>query len=402
MKQLTDLKIKQIEKPGRYTDPRTTGLHLWVTPALRKYWIYRFTHGGKRQGISLGPYPLVGLKEARERAQRAIVDLLNQRHPRVVEVVNVSPLIVQSRTFRDFALEWVANNSSQWRNQKHTSQWLYTLKNFAFPIVGEKSLTSLTTNDVLQVLEPIWHTKTETASRLRGRMERILAAARVRGLINSNPALWKGHLDAVLPSPGGIRRTKGVRHHRALHYADIPDFMRELRDMEGASALALEFTVLTACRTNEVLGGLKTEISGDVWEIPATRMKSGRNHRVPLGYRAMELLSICTAMNKSSLFLFSNGSKKLSNMAMSAVLRRMGINCTVHGFRSSFRDWVAECTDWNSETAEMALAHTIRNKVEAAYRRGDLLDRRRKLLGDWEAYCQSSNVARDNKLSLRG
>jgi integrase len=332
-------------------------------------------------------------------AQRAAVRLMDQEHPRNEKPTLPSSVHSKPINFQDFATDWISTNALQWKNQKHTAQWTYTLQHFAFPKIGGKPLNTLDTNDILSVLEPIWHSKTETASRLRGRMERILAAAKVKGLADSNPALWKGHLDAVLPSPGAIKRAKGVRHHRALHYLDIPEFMKNLREMNGVGALALEFTILTACRTNEVLGAIRSEISGDIWTVPAARMKSGRDHRVPIGTRLSELLRISMNTNDDSQYLFANGKGKLSNMAMSTVLRRMNIDCTVHGFRSTFRDWVSECTGWSAETAEMALAHTIKNKVEAAYRRGDLLEQRRRLLIDWERYCGHGGDTRQDQPS---
>jgi integrase len=273
------------------------------------------------------------------------------------------------------------------------NQWVKTLDTYAYPVIGSKPLDEIDTDDILKILTPIWVDKTETASRLRGRIEWILAAATTRKLrTGMNPALWRGHLQTILPAPGKIM---DVEHHRALPYRALPEFMTKLREIDNVSALALEFTILNASRTGEVIGGLRSELDGEVWTIPANRMKARKEHRVPLCTRSMELLAIARAMDEDSLYLFSRNGKPLSNMAMGMMLRRMKVDVTVHGFRSTFRDWASEETLHSPEVAEMALAHAIRNKVESAYRRGDLLERRRLLMEDWANYCFSeftSNV----------
>jgi integrase len=249
------------------------------------------------------------------------------------------------------------------------------------------ALDEIDTDDILKILTPIWKSKTETASRLRGRLEWILAAACTRKLRDGmNPALWRGHLQTILPAP---KKMMEVRHHPALAYRALPEFLIRLRNTEGVAALALEFAILNASRTGEVLGGLRSEVNGDIWTISANRMKARKEHRVPLTSRALEILAIAKAMDEGSQYLFSRNGKPLSNMAMPMLLRRLNKSVTVHGFRSTFRDWVSEETEHSPEVAEMALAHTIKNKVEAAYRRRDLLDRRRNLMQDWLDFCNS-------------
>jgi integrase len=245
------------------------------------------------------------------------------------------------------------------------------------------SLDVIDTQQIMEILSPIWHSKAETASRLRGRIEKILSAAITRKLrTGANPAIWRGHLENLLPT-----QRASDKHHEALPYREIPEFISKLRGAEGVSALALEFAILNASRTGEVLMGLRSEVEGNVWNIPGNRMKAGRMHQVPLCERSLDLLLVSKSFDPNSQYLFSRNGKPLSNMALLMMARRMKVGLTVHGFRSSFRDWVSEETDHSPEVAEMALAHTIGNKVEAAYRRRNLLERRRKLMTDWESYC---------------
>jgi len=383
--------LLRLSNPGRYTDLSVKGLHLWVKPCLKKYWIYRYTLAGKRHNISLGGFPSVSIKDARIKAQKALVGLAEGADPRRTRRVAVKALgPVSTPTFEEFATAWIDNNQSAWTNDKHAHQWRYTLRDFAFPILGKKQLHEIDETDVLKVLQPIWHSKTETASRLRGRLERIFSAARVQKLRDGiNPATWKGHLDAVLPSPKLVKRQSGEKHHKALPYRQIPQFMANLREQGGIAALALEFLILNANRTSEVLLAKWSEVDGDLWIIPGSRMKAKKEHRVPLCRRSLEILSVAKSFSLANSYIFSSRDKPLSNMSMPAVLKRMNVDATVHGFRSVFRDWVAEETDHSHEVAEMALAHTIANRVEAAYRRGDLLERRRKLMENWQDYCES-------------
>ena len=382
----TDPYVKNLTKPGRYTDATTHGLNLNIKSNGRKYWVFRYLYAEKRLDLALGVYPDISLKEARKRAAQARSSVLQGQRPVATWKAAAIPETSTTPLFKSFATECIATKKSEWSNPKHTDQWTNTIQKYANPIIGNLPLDLIDTDHILRVLTPIWHTKTETASRVRGRIEWILASATTRRLRSGfNPATWRGHLETILPKPSKIAT---VTHHSALPYAEIPDFMMRLREMEGVAALALEFLILNVNRTGEVLGAFRSEVAADgLWIIPASRMKAGKVHRVPLGQRSLDILTVARSLDPSSKYLFSKEGKPLSSMAMSMLLRRMKADVTVHGFRSSFRDWVAEETDHSPEVAEMALAHTIRNQVEAAYRRGDLLLRRKALMGDWQTYC---------------
>lgn len=386
----TDAFIKNLTLTGRHTDSSTKGLNIQVKPNGGKYWTFRYLLQGKRTDLSLGTYPSVGLKAARARATDARAQLNRGEQPKAgwkaQPAVRGKPVESSKVLFKDYAVECIAAKRSEWRNNKHAEQWLSTIVMYANPVIGDKPISEVDMDDILEILNPIWHSKTVTATRLRGRLEWVLASATVRKLRTGvNPATWKGLLETILPKPGKI---KDERHHAALSYLHLPAFVRQLHEMEGVAALALEFLVLNANRTGEVIGARRDEVSETgMWTIPGHRMKIGKDHRVPLGGRSLELLQIAWSLDPDSEYLFSNRRKPLSNMAMSMLLRRMGHEVTVHGFRSCFRDWVAEETNHSSEVAEKALAHAITNKVEAAYRRGDLLEPRRRLMIDWESYC---------------
>ena len=379
-----------LKKHGRYTDSLIKGLQLLYKPSETKYWLLRFAFNGKRHELGIGPFPEISPKEARQIAQEARTLIAKGENPlmsKFAQKAKIKALERKKITFRDFALTCVADKQSEWSSDKHTAQWTYSLETFAFPVIGEMALDEIDTDDILRILTPIWKSKTETASRLRGRLEWILAAACTRKLRDGmNPALWRGHLQTILPAP---KKMMEVRHHSALPYRALPQFLALLRNIDTVAALALEFTILNASRTGEVLGGLRSEIDGDIWTISANRMKARKEHRVPLTGRSLEILEIAKGMDGNSMYLFSRNSKPLSNMAMLMLLRRLNSNITVHGFRSTFRDWVSEETSHSPEVAEMALAHTIKNKVEAAYRRKDLLERRRSLMQDWLDFCNS-------------
>lgn len=381
--------VTNIKNPGRYTDALVRGLHIWVKPNLRKYWIFRFSHAGKQHNISLGTFPALGIADARLKAQRERERLESGVNPaeqrKLARIPRQNRPNLAKTCFRDFALNFVESKRPEWTNQKHGDQWIYTLEEFAFPVIGDKNLNEIETEDILAILEPIWITKTETAARLRGRLELILAAATTRKLrTGMNPAIWRSHLDTILSAPNKLKKGE---HHKALSYEQLPAFITRLRQIDKIGAVALEFLILNASRTGEVIGGLRDEINSDIWIIPATRMKAKKEHRVPLCKRSLELLDIANAMDPNSKYLFSRNGKPLSNMAMPMMLRRLNVDATVHGFRSTFRDWVSEETDFSPEVAEMALAHTISNKVERAYRRKDLLARRRVLMNAWSSYC---------------
>lgn len=384
---LTDIVLKNLTKPGRYTDDQTKGLHLWVKSKGRRYWIVRYTLEGRRYGLSVGAYPEVSLRQAREKAMDVRNAIIKGINP-VVERKNAknAPKPAPAVLFKEFALAHIERMRPQWRNAKHGDQWVSTVKTYAFPVIGELPLDQIDTEHILSILMPIWKEKSETASRLRGRIEKILTAAIVQKHRPAfNPAAWSGHLEALLP-----QSRESDKHHAALPYSDIPAFVTSLRESNGISALALEFCILNASRTGEVIEMKWSEVSGDVLKIPGNRMKAGREHQVPLCQRSLEILSIAASLDPGSEFVFSRNGKPLSNMAMLNLAKRLNPSITVHGFRSCFRDWVSEETDLSPELAEMQLAHAIENRVERAYRRGNLLEKRRKMMEHWAAYCLES------------
>lgn len=395
MQALTEIKIKNEKIPGRYSD-YIKGLHLYVRNAHSKYWILRFSYLGKRKDLSLGAYPFLSLKDARIKAMDAkklIDEGINPISQKKELIRSKQEQQKKEVLFKDFALQCVTEKSGEWRNLKHRDQWINTLTQYAFPYIGNKTLNEISTIDLLNILKPIWHTKTHTAMRLRGRIEWILGSASVQGLREgNNPALWRLHLGNTLPSPGKIAKTI---HHAALPYEQISDFVCKLRGMDCLSALALEFTILTAARTNETLAAKKEEIKDGLWIIPAHKMKANKEQRVPLVERALEILKISESMDRDSEYLFSRNGKRLSNMAMLKLVKNMGFKITVHGFRSTFRTWSEEETNYADSLAKKALAHTIKDKIDEAYNRGDLLKKRLNLMEDWAKFCNNyyeSNV----------
>jgi integrase len=383
---MTDKSFSSKTKPGRYTDDNTKGLHLWIKPSDQKYWIFRYTFNGKRKGLSLGAYPEITLKMARQRAVEARNMINKGVCPSTAKTASKTVVKeVEAPIFETFALDYIETMRPKWKNPKHASQWVATIKTYAFPVIGHIQLHQIDTPQVLDILQPIWLTKSVTAKRLRGRLEKILGAALTRKhRTGQNPAAWRGHLENLLP----IHKPSN-KHHEALPYKELPQFIKSLRQADCLSALAMEFTILNASRTGEVLYAKRCEIEGDVWTIPASRMKAGQEHQVPLCQRSLDILKIAQSMDPDSDFLFSTKRKSLSGMAMLMLARRLRPGLTVHGFRSTFRDWVSEETDFSPEIAEMALAHTIGNRVERAYRRGNLLERRRRLMTDWASYCET-------------
>ncbi len=395
---LTPLTVKNA-KAGRHADGG--GLNLLVKDSGARSWVYRFMLDGKSRDLGLGSAAgpdKIPLSKARDLATalrlrvKAGVDPLAERHREAAEALAAAQAAkIAGVTFRHVAEAYIAANEGSWRNDKHRQQWRNTLASYVYPVIGELPVADIATAHVLQILEPIWQEKPETASRIRGRIEALLDAAKARGYRDGeNPARWRGHIAQILPARSKL--TRG--HHKALPYTELPAFMSQLRAREAMAALALEFVILTATRTSELLGAKWGEVDVEkaVWTIPALRMKAGKEHRVPLSPRAIEILQ--TVKLKSSEWLFpSEKGGKLSTMAMSMLLRRMKLDCTVHGFRSAFRDWSAECTGYAHEVCEMALAHTIGNKAEAAYRRGDMFEKRSRLMADWAKYCSNVGTA---------
>jgi integrase len=375
--------------PGRYTDELVNNLHLWVKQDNKKYWIYRYKLKSIRKDMSLGAYPKLNHEKARHEAiicNHKVADGIDPMKERKANRLKAA-VSTDVPSFKDFSLKYIENKSSEWKNAKHASQWLNTLETYAFPIIGNLKLDEINTPEVLKVLKPIWTRVPDTANRLRGRLEKIISAATVIGHRDGiNPALWQGHLSEVLTKP---KKIKPLTHHPAMHYAELPSFIKILKNNGSLSGLAMEFTILTAARTSEVLLAKRSEIHGDVWIIPGERMKAGKEHHVPLPKTALEIIVVACSMDKTSEFIFSRNGKTLSNMAMLSLLRRVKPGLTVHGFRSTFRDWVAEETNHSSDVAEMALAHTIKNKVESSYRRGNLFNKRKVLMQHWQNYCYS-------------
>lgn len=384
---LSALSIQKIAKAGQYGDGN--GLYLIVDPSGAKRWLYIFRWEGKHKEMGLGGFPGVSLAEAREKAidaRRLVRDRTNPIEARKRERAASQSSASSAQTFGEFADTWVRSIISEFRNEKHRWQWTQTLKVYAAAL-SPLPINCVETEHVLDVLRPIWTTKHDTASRLRGRIERVLDAAKVMGLrTGENPARWRGHLDKLLTKR--IRLNRG--HHPALPYQDMPAFMVELRERRAVSALALEFTILCASRTGEVIGAQWSEIkrNGAVWIIPGSRMKAGREHRVPLGKRALAILDEVELLKKGDhIFPGQKKGKPLSNMAMLNLLERMkrpGI--TVHGFRSSFRDWAGDTTSFPRELAETALAHVVGDETERAYSRSDSLEKRRKLMEAWAKF----------------
>jgi integrase len=404
-------------KPGRYGDGES--LYLVVTPGGTRNWVFLYDVkvGEKkvRRELGLGGFDRDGEFTAQRDAARAKADahraILKAGQDPKLKAIEDAKTAAQAReaqaaadkkaaaiasvnTFKAVAETFLEDNEPGWKNDKHRQQWRNTLATYAGPLMA-KAVHSIATDDVLAVLRPIWIDKPETASRVRQRIERVLTAAKARGLRSGdNPAAWRGHLEGLLPK----RRKDTKSNHAALPFSEVPDFVGRLRAADGLAAMMLEFTILTATRTGEVIGARWSEVdlAGAVWTIPKERMKAKAEHRVPLSARSVEILEAVRPLKRSdSGAVFPGGSAGggLSNMAMAMLLKRLGReDITVHGFRSTFRDWAAETTGFPHEVCEMALAHTIRNKAEAAYRRGDLFEKRSQLMAAWAAYCEPAEA----------
>ncbi len=392
--------------PGKYEDG--DGLRLVVSSTRSKKWVLRITIAGKRREMGLGAYPLVTLAEAREKAEVARKAVSQGQDPianRKAEVVEEAPPEIP--TFTQVAARYIRAHRHGWSNIKHARQWCATLKTYARPILGKKAINAIGTEEVLTVLTPIWKKKTETAKRVQGRLENIFDFASARKWRDAtNPARWRGHLDKLLPRP---TRVQQVEHHPAMPYDAVPAFIPELKGKSGVSALALQFLILTACRTGEVIGAQWSEIDMEagIWTIPAIRMKAKREHRVPLSPEALAILkSLPRLANNPHVFYGSRQQRPICNMAMLQQMRGMGYGVggnrgdyVPHGFRSSFRDWAGEVSSYPRDVCEMALAHVIENKVEAAYRRGDLFEKRRNMMEEWAQWCTLSSITILNTMS---
>ena len=387
---LTVRGITAENRPGMYADGG--GLYLQVARGGSKSWVCRFMLRRKSRDMGLGGIDVVSLAEARERAlaaRKLVKDGIDPIDARKAQRAQYAVDAVSGRTFEDCANKYIASHEKGWRNPKHRDQWRNTLTTYAYPVCGDVPVDAVDTAMVTEVIEPIWATKTETATRVRGRIEAILDWAKARGYRSGeNPARWRGHLENLLPKASKVRK---VKHHAALPYEDVSTFTKALRASAGVSARALEFQILTAARPGEVTNAQWSEINLDKaeWTIPGDRMKSGEQHRVPLSPAAVAVLRDMDKVRTSDfVFPGQRDGRPLWTDALRRLLERMGHGgLTSHGFRSTFRDWAAERTAFPGEVAEAALAHTVGNKVEAAYRRGDLFDKRRRLMDAWAGYC---------------
>lgn len=408
--ELSALQVKaRAKKPGLHAVGGVVGLYLQVAPTGAASWILRVTVGDRRRDIGLGSFPTVTLEGARNRAReahdkiRAGVDPAEERREARAKLIEQRAGAV---TFDQCAEKYIAAHEKGWSAKSH-GQWSSSLANYASPVIGSTLVREITTAHVVRVLEreDFWTTKTETASRVRGRIESILDWAKVRGYRDGeNPARWGGHLDKLLPKKSKIARVEG---HAALDYREIGDFMPKLRTAEGVGARALEFVILCAARSGEVRGMRWAEVDLDegVWTVPASRMKAEKEHRVPLSARAVELLRAMLPasgeVDLEALVFPGMKGKSLSDMSLGAVLKRMKVDATVHGFRSTFRTWAAETTAYPRELCEVALAHTVGSKVEQTYQRGDFFDKRRRLMQDWADYCALPGAKRGKVVALR-
>lgn len=405
-KKLSSLQVAKLTKPGRYGDG--DGLWLQIAAGGTKSWILRYQRAGQARQMGLGPVRDVSLAKAREKArinremlQDEIDPIEARRARRTAKKVQAARTV----TFKECAVRYIADKLPEWKNAKHQYQWAATLETYVYPKIGHLPVAAVDTTLVLEVLQPIWTSKSETAGRVRGRIEAILGWATVRGYREGdNPARLQGHLGEVLPKKNKVR---AVRHQPALPYAAIGDFMAEIRERAGMSARALEFTVLTAARTGETIGAKWGEIdfAAKLWIVPGERTKSGREHRVPLSEQALDVLARTPHEDKAGAdsFIFPGSRPKLglSNMSMLKLLRDVRPGLTVHGFRSSFRDWAAEQTNFPRDIAEAALAHVLRDKTEAAYLRGDKLEKRRKLMAAWGGYCARPSSSGGSVVPIR-
>jgi len=391
-KELAPLVINRLKEPGMHAVGGVAGLYLQVTGSGARSWVLRAMVAGKRRDMGLGGFPDVTVAQAREKA-RAARQRLEEGIDPIEERKQARSALAAARaaakTFEDCVEGFMKAKESEWRNPKHRQQWQNTLDTYAGPVMGQLLVGDVALPHVLKVLEPIWSDKTETATRVRGRIEQVLDWATVRGYRKGdNPARWKGHLDQLLAKP---RKIAKVEHHAAVSVDGVAAFLADLRAMDGIGARALEFAILTAARSGEVRGALWAEfdLKEKVWTVPGERMKGKVEHRVPLSKQAIELLEELPRFEKVEVVFPGVKGQVLSDMTLSAVMRRMKVDAVPHGFRSTFRDWAAERTNFPRDLAEMALAHVIESKVEAAYRRGDMLAKRLKMMQAWADFCDT-------------
>lgn len=389
IRRLKALTVARLTTPGLYPDG--AGLYLQVSASGAKSWLFRFRFAGRERQAGLGSLKTYGLDDARTAATecRKLLDQgIDPIEAKKARRAHARVTAATSLTFEQCAAAYIAANEPAWRNAKHAAQWPSTLRNYVYPVFGSLPVSQIDTGLVMKVVEPLWKTKPETASRVRGRIETVLSWAKARNYrAGDNPARWRGHLDQLLPPR---RKVAKVKHHVALPYSEVPAFVARLRGEKGMAALALRFAILTAARTGEVIGATWDEIdlTAKLWIVPAERMKGGREHRVPLSSAALDVLR--ATPGNGPLFHGGTVGGPLSNMAMLALLERMDRgDITVHGFRSSFRDWCGDETSFPRDLAELALAHQVGDATEQAYRRGDGFEKRRKLMDAWSRHCMS-------------
>lgn len=393
-RELSALEVSRLKAEGTYAVGGVAGLYLRIEGGSRA-WMLRFMVAGQRRRMGLGPYPGVMLAQARDLARAAHLKIDQGADPidaRRDQVRHARATKAKALSFKKACEKFIASREAEWRNVKHRDQWESSLARYAEPELGALDVSEIETRNIMKVLDPIWRTKTETATRVRGRIEQVLDWAAVRGhRAGENPARWRGHLDHLLPKPTKVAK---VKHHPAVPVADAPAVCTDIAGMQGTAARALLFQVFTACRSGEARGATWGEIdlTQQLWTISAQRMKGKREHRVPLSRQAVELLQALPVIDDCDYLFPSTKRTPLSDMSLTAVMRRMGLEAVPHGFRSTFRDWAAETTHFPNEVLEMALAHAIGNKTEAAYRRGDLLAKRVALMQDWADYCQPLSV----------
>lgn len=397
-KELSPLAVSRLTEPGFHRVGGVTGLYLQINERGARSWVLRMMVGTKRRELGLGGFPTVGLADARTKARAVREQVENGLDPIAEKRKKREMLIAEQRrpTFKKCAEQFMAMKSAEWRNDKHRQQWVNTLNQYAYPTIGDLPVHEISQRHVLTILEPIWTVKTETANRVRGRIENVLDWATAHGeRTGVNPARWRGQLDKLLPSPKKIAK---VVHHPALPYEQLAEFQRRLNQYPSISAKALGFAILTAARSGEVRGATWEEIdfAKRIWTVPADRMKGGKEHRVPLSRRAIALLKTLPPQKTGIVFATQKGNA-LSDMALTMLLRGVWPGITAHSFRSTFRDWAAEQTSFPREVCEQALAHALPNQVEAAYRRSDLFDKRRELMDQWAAFCRKKPLQTPNK-----
>ncbi len=379
--------LNNLSKATRFSIPEMRGLHLWVRSDLRKYWIFRFTFGGRRHDLSLGSFPAVTLSVAKQKALKLRGQLFNGENPAQVRQTEIAQKMTARKriSFKSFAEDFIDRMSPKWSSTKYEGDWHTSIQQHAYPVLGSLDVESITTDHVLAVLNPIWTTKHVTACRVRGRIEKILSASITSGFRTSpNPAIWKNHLENLLPN---IKNR--AAHFQALQYEKVPDFFKFLSSNNTLPSLALQFLILNASRAGEVIQAEKSQVNEEIWTIPAEKMKTRTEHQIPLAPESISLIEKAAALTQGSAYLFCIKGKRFHSLYMIKLAQRFDPTITTHGFRSTFRDWVSEETNHSPEVAEMALAHAITNKVEAAYRRGKLLEKRKLLMSDWAKFCYS-------------